>query len=77
MRIYSLALGAVVLCALTTMSICADEISPNAMHVQAVGAADPSAMTHFNVYLPLTHRTLSNNSCANKPIQLRPAIISG
>jgi subtilase family serine protease len=56
MRIHSLAIGAVVLCALTTMSISQMNISPNAMRVQAVGAADPNAVTHFNVYLPLTHQ---------------------
>ena len=56
MRIHSLAIGAVVLCALTTMSISQMNISPSAMRVQAVGAADPSAVTHFNVYLPLTHQ---------------------
>lgn len=39
MRIHSLAIGAVVLCALTTMSISQMNISPNAMRVQAVGAA--------------------------------------
>ena len=35
--------------------LCAENSSPNAVHVQTIGAADPNAMTHFNVYLPLTH----------------------
>jgi subtilase family serine protease len=55
MRIHSLAIGAAVLCALTTMSVSQMNSSPNAMHAQTVGAADPNAVTHFNVYLPLTH----------------------
>ena len=55
MRTYSLALGAVVLCALTTISSAQMNSSPNAVHVQTIGSADPNAMTHFNVYLPLTH----------------------
>jgi subtilase family serine protease len=55
MRIHSLAIGAVVLCALTTISSAQMNSSPNAVHVQTVGSADPDAMTHFNVYLPLTH----------------------
>jgi subtilase family serine protease len=55
MRIHSLAIGAVVLCALTTISSAQMNSSPNAVHVQTIGSADPNAMTHFNVYLPLTH----------------------
>jgi subtilase family serine protease len=55
MRIPSLAIGAVVLCALTTMSFSQMNSSPNAMHAQMMGAADPNAVTHFNVFLPLTH----------------------
>jgi subtilase family serine protease len=54
MRIHSLATGAVVLCALTTMSFSQMNSSPNAMHVQTMGAAAANAVTHFNVYLPLT-----------------------
>jgi subtilase family serine protease len=55
MRIHSFAIGAVALCALTTMSFSQMNSSPNAMQVQTVGAANQSAITHFNVYLPLTH----------------------
>jgi subtilase family serine protease len=55
MRIPSLAIGAAVLCALTTMSFSQMNSSPNAMHVQTTEAADPNAVAHFNVYLPLTH----------------------
>jgi subtilase family serine protease len=55
MKIYSLAIGAVVFCALSTMSFSQRNNSPAAMHVQTLGAADPDAVTHFNVYLPLTH----------------------
>ncbi len=55
MRIHSLAIGAAALCALTTMSVSQMNSSPNAMHAQTVGAADPSSVTHFNVYLPLMH----------------------
>jgi len=54
MRIRTLVLcGA--LGALTTMSYSQMNSSPNAMHVQTMGVADPSAMTQFSVYLPLTH----------------------
>ena len=55
MRIPSLAIGAAVLCTLSTMSFSQMNSSPNAMHVQMMGAADPTAVTHFNVFLPLTH----------------------
>jgi subtilase family serine protease len=55
MRVPTLAIGAVVVCALTTMSFSQMNSSPNAMQVQTVGAASPTAITHFNVYLPLTH----------------------
>jgi subtilase family serine protease len=54
MRIYSLAMGAL-LGALTTMSYSQMNSSPNAMHVQTLGTADPTALAHFTVYLPLTH----------------------
>ncbi len=52
MRIHSFAINAVALCALTTMSLAQMNSSPNAMHVQVVGAANQNATTHFNVYLP-------------------------
>jgi subtilase family serine protease len=55
MRIPSLATGVVMLCALTTMSFSQMNSSPSAMRVQTIGAADPNAVTHFSVYLPLTH----------------------
>jgi subtilase family serine protease len=55
MRVPTLAIGALVVCALTTMGISQTNSSPNAMHVQTVGTASPAAVTHFNVYLPLTH----------------------
>jgi subtilase family serine protease len=54
MKIYSLALGAV-LGALTTMSFSQRNSASNAMQVQTLGAADQNAVTHFTVYLPLTH----------------------
>ena len=56
MRIHSLAIGAVVLSALTTMSFSQRNSAPVAKHVQTLGAADQDAVTHFNVYLPLTHQ---------------------
>jgi subtilase family serine protease len=51
MRIHSLAIGAVVLCALTTMSFSQMHHAP----VQTLGVANQNAVTHFNVYFPLTH----------------------
>ena len=55
MRMHSLAIGAAVLCALTTSGFSQMNSSPNAMRVQTIGTADPTAVTHFSVYLPLTH----------------------
>ncbi|MEI9980111.1 MAG: S53 family serine peptidase [Edaphobacter sp.] len=55
MRIHSLAVGIATLCAMTTLSYSQMNSSPNAMHVQTVGTANPAAVAHFNVYLPLTH----------------------
>ena len=54
MRIYSLALGVFLLGALTTMSF--SQKSRTEMQVRTLGAAEPNAVTHFNVYLPLTNR---------------------
>ena len=54
MRIRTLALCATI-GALTTMSYSQMNSSPNGMHVQTMGTADPNAVAHFNVYLPLTH----------------------
>ncbi len=55
MRTHSLAI-AVVLGALTTISYSQMNSASTAMHVQTLGAADPTAVAHFNVYLPLTHQ---------------------
>jgi subtilase family serine protease len=55
MRLHSLVIGAVAFCLVTTMSVSQMNSSPNAMHTQTIGAADPNAVAHFNVYLPLTH----------------------
>jgi subtilase family serine protease len=55
MRIHSLAMGVLALCTLTTMSFSQMNSLPNAMNVQTIGAADPNAVAHFNVYLPLTN----------------------
>jgi len=54
MRIHSLAAG-VVLCALTTMSL-TPKIAFAATPFETIGPADQDAVTHFNVYLPLTHQ---------------------
>jgi subtilase family serine protease len=54
MRLHSLAIGAAVLCALTTISFSQSNVSTSRA-VQTLGAADQNATTHFNVYLPLTH----------------------
>ncbi len=56
MRIDSLAIGAVMLYALTAMSFSQMSSAPNATQVQTIGPADQDATTHFNVYLPLTHQ---------------------
>ena len=55
MRIHSLAVGALALCAVTTMSVSQMNSSPAATHTQTIGAANQNAVAHFNVYLPLTH----------------------
>jgi subtilase family serine protease len=55
MRIPSLA-PVVVLCALTTMGLALPCSASTATHVETLGPADQGAMTHFNVYLPLTHQ---------------------
>jgi subtilase family serine protease len=54
MRIHLLATGAL-LCALTTMSYSLTHSAPSATHVETLGPADQDALTHFSVYLPLTH----------------------
>jgi subtilase family serine protease len=55
MRIYSLAIG-VALCALTTLGLSLPSHAATAKHVETLGPADQGAITHFNVYLPLTHQ---------------------
>ncbi|MGA2350558.1 MAG: S53 family serine peptidase [Terracidiphilus sp.] len=55
MRNHSLATG-VVLCALTALSLSLSNSAATASRVQALGPADQDAVTHFSVYLPLTHQ---------------------
>jgi subtilase family serine protease len=55
MRNYSLAIG-VALCALTTLGLSLPSHAATANHVETLGPADQGAITHFNVYLPLTHQ---------------------
>jgi subtilase family serine protease len=55
MRLHSLALGAVLLSALTTMSFSQINSASGATRVETLGPADKNAVTHFNVYLPLTN----------------------
>lgn len=55
MRIHSLAAGAV-LCALTTMSLSLPNRAFAATPFATIGPADQDAVTHFNVYLPLTNQ---------------------
>ena len=54
MRIRSAAPG-VALGALTLASLALVQSASAAKHMQSLGAADQSAVTHFRVYLPLTH----------------------
>jgi subtilase family serine protease len=56
MRVRPIAIGATVLFALTAAGFSQVNSAAKAMHVQVMGAADQGATTHFNVYLPLTHR---------------------
>lgn len=55
MRIHSLA-AAVVLCALTTLNLSLPKFASAATPFETIGPADQDAITHFNVYLPLTHQ---------------------
>jgi len=55
MRIHSLAAG-VVLCALTTINPSLSNRASAATPFETIGPADQDAVTHFNVYLPLTHQ---------------------
>jgi subtilase family serine protease len=54
MKIRSVATGAV-LGALTVFSMMLTPSAPAAVPVKSLGAAEPDAVAHFNVYLPLTH----------------------
>ena len=54
MRIHPLALGAMIL-ALPPLSYALTHSAPSAKHVEVLGPADPGTVTHFSVYLPLTH----------------------
>ncbi len=56
MRIHSLAIGAVLLSTLTTTSFSQVNSASTAMQARTLGAAEGNAVTHFNVYLPLTNR---------------------
>jgi subtilase family serine protease len=56
MRIHSLAIGAVLLGALTTMSFSQMNSAATATQARTLGPAEKSAVTNFNVYLPLTNR---------------------
>ncbi|MGD0941995.1 MAG: S53 family serine peptidase [Terracidiphilus sp.] len=55
MRTHPLAAG-VVLCALATMSLSLPKIASAATQFETIGPADQDAVTHFNVYLPLTNQ---------------------
>lgn len=55
MRIHLLATGALFV-TLMPMSFSQTNSASTAMQVQTMGAADPDVVTHFNVYLPLTHQ---------------------
>jgi subtilase family serine protease len=55
MKIHALAAG-VVFCALTTMSFPQANSAATSRFVETLGRADQNALTHFNVYLPLTHQ---------------------
>jgi subtilase family serine protease len=54
MKIRSVATGAM-LGALTVFSMMLAPSAPAAVPVKSLGAAQPDAVAHFNVYLPLTH----------------------
>jgi subtilase family serine protease len=57
MKIHSLAIGAVLLGVLTTVGFSQTNRAASVAHFQPLGDADKGALTHFNVYLPLTNRT--------------------
>ncbi len=56
MRFHLFAAGAFFLGALTTMSFSQINSASGAMRVETLGAANKNAVTHFNVYLPLTNQ---------------------
>jgi subtilase family serine protease len=56
MKSHSLTTGILLLVALTSMSFA--QINHPSTRVQTLGAAEPNASTHFNVYLPLTNRAV-------------------
>ena len=60
MRIRTLAVAAAVLFASTVAGFSQINSASSAMRSQSLGAADQNAMTHFSVYLPLTHRDALN-----------------
>lgn len=57
MKKQSLAIGAVLLGVLTTISVSQTKRAASLAHFQPLGDADKNAIAHFNVYLPLTNRT--------------------
>ncbi|HZD77674.1 MAG TPA: protease pro-enzyme activation domain-containing protein, partial [Acidobacteriaceae bacterium] len=72
MRINSLPIGALMLGALTVTAFSQTNPALNRLHVDTLGAAAPNAITHFNVYLPLTHqealdRLLQDQTDASSP----------
>jgi subtilase family serine protease len=80
MRLHPLALGAMLL-ALPTLSYSLTHNAPTAAHIEVLGPADPEAVTHFSVYLPLTHtdaleqllREQTDSTSANYHHWLTPA----
>ncbi|WP_263385146.1 S53 family peptidase [Granulicella arctica] len=56
MSIRVFAAGVVALCAVTGVGISQGTSARTALSPQVLGAADQSATTHFNAYLPLTHQ---------------------
>ena len=56
MRFHSLAVNALLLGALTTLSFSQINRASTAMQVRTIGPADQNAVAHFSVYLPLTNR---------------------
>ena len=59
MKIHALAAG-LVFCALTTEFASNRAARLTSRSVETLGRADQTALTHFNVYLPLTHQDALN-----------------